>query len=798
MSFDADVAKDGPGRVVRVDLSYDNFSSVDARWGSAAGYLDGSNLYSSRVLSVAPIRRGFGQQRVATAGSTELVLDNADGGLDSFVGRESAANLAKMRLRIYVTLFDPGVEPLVFSSKLLGEFALTEWYTRDNTTIRLQLGDDVMGALSQQAALPSLADWEAVGNSANNPLSQGFGRPDSLDGEGAVPVQLAFGEDWLLALPHLLPLGTVDAAYQNMMVVPVCCTDDTGAGDANDVTNLRISWLDPNAGVAPRLLDVPRTVWDDVNRVDLVVWSVERSPSITKDGRTYRVIYLVVRADLGAISATNNWLTGQAAAAAGGSNFSYDMPQFHLEAAAGYPWTALYQMRGYAGNYPGTPQYANVGAGVLAWFVKGFPLSARTQTTSPQQHPVDVLTDLVTHYSNSDTITVDGTAAARTKAGNPNSACFGVVQPWVERANNPAVFQPPPSLRQALTRLAQSSDIDIFINWNGEFSFSSDVRDFTVATQGSTITALSETQVAPGSMTEQLPSNGERFSIYNRLFFTGAKAYPAEGRDAPYQGPYDFFLGVRGPAIADRIIEASLEQGWRPWRQQAQAPWFWRAINVLPRPRIRFRYNIGALRLELGAYFTLSWTRGPSINGPFASTVFQCEALTYAPGGDSIEVEAIWRDDVVDPGELPYLLDDETLVVRSKGATSGSAVPVGGGDEVNFGGTIDLVAMGVLAGDILVLRDTAEAADLFTLNGAWRINTVDVAAVFVDLNGEGNYPGAGTVPNGEWYIARGFVNYPTEVDDPTNYPSGSLFYGKVTNSAGEFSDSSTGNKLLNG
>lgn len=240
MGFAEESVKDGIGRVIRCDLSTDGFSTVDYRLGTAAGLLDGTNHYSARVLSLGAVRRGFGTNRVASGGTTELVLDNSDGALDALAGRANMSTQARLRVRIYVCLFAPGTSPATFTSKLLGEFILTEWVRRTNSKLTLQLGDDVMGSVSQQCLLPTLAGWEAVGTTATNPLKEGFGRPDGIASDGSTPLQLAFGEDWVQALPHLIPLGTVDAAYQNKVIVPVCCTDDTGAGSSNDVTNLRI------------------------------------------------------------------------------------------------------------------------------------------------------------------------------------------------------------------------------------------------------------------------------------------------------------------------------------------------------------------------------------------------------------------------------------------------------------------------------------------------------------------------------------------------------------------------------
>lgn len=793
MTFETEVVKDGIGRCIRVDVSTDKFSTIAARWGTVAGLLDGTNEYSSRVLSVGSVRRGLGHQRVATAGTTELVLDNTDGALDNYATYQSMSTIAKFRARIYVVLFTPGATPASADSKLLGEFSMSSWARRTNTTLRMELADDVMGNVSQQAVLPTLADWEAIGTTANNPIKNGFGRPDSLDGEGVVPIQIAFGEDWLLAMPHLLPIGTVDAAYQNKMIVPICCTSSTDASVATDCTSLRIMLGGQGGSGGVRWVDVPTSYWDDVNRIDGEIWRVERSPTITKDGRSWKVIYLVVRADLGVLSWDFSWLRGGGVRNNGDPvTFSYDSPQYSMEAMGGYPWTSLFTMRGYVDNDPSQPQYANIGSGVLAWYVKGFPLSARTQTTAAAQHPVDVLTDLATYYSASTTITVDSTAAGRVKAGNPWSACFGVIQPWTERANNPTVFSPPPSLRQAISKLAQSGDLDVFINWAGQFSFSSDVRDFTVVTTVASALAIEEEQTS--HVEDWLPANGERWAAYNRLFFTGGRPYPAEQRDVPFQGPFDFEVGETGISIADRIIEASVEQGWRVWYQQAIRPISWRQLDYSARPMIRFRYNIGALQLELGSYFRMAWTRGTEVAGPYPDTVFQCESITYAPGDDSVEVEAIWRGDIEE--ENSYLLDDESLLVRSKGGLSGSCTENAVAELFDFGGTINLTTIGVTAGDILLIREASEAADTFLYNRAYRIAVV-TSSTRVEVIG-GHTETAHVTANADWSILRGFTTYPTAVGDPTNYPSGSLMYGKVTDSGGLYSDSSDGNILLSG
>jgi hypothetical protein len=810
VSVNDELMKDGRGRVIRIDGSIDKFSTVAYRWGEAAGALDGTNDYNARILSVAPVRRSLGEQRVATASTCTVVLDNADGGLDALAGQASLPTQSRLRLRIYVALYDPAASPLVFASKLLGEFSLAQWIRRDNTTLTLSLADDVMGAVSQQATLPNFLDWHNVGGSAaTNPLYDAFSLPDSET--EYTSLQLAFGEDWVLAHPHVLPHGTVDAAYQGKVIIPICCTRSTDAVSATEITALRISWLNWDTG-SVELRDVPTTAVENVvggAATSRNVWTIERSPTITKDGKTFKIIYLVVRSDLGCFEIMNNWLTGQKAIPGGTGGF-HPQPQF--EGLGNYGFGGIAAQRAWASNDPERPQYAYFAAGVLAWYVKGVPLSARTQTTTAIQHPVDVLTDLVSYYSNNTGITLDTAQMARVKVATRIAACAGTVQPWMTgpKRGDP-VFVPPPSLRQTITAICQSSDIDAFINWSGEFSLSTDFWDFTIATSGTaswtpdaayqtsgngTTTqyipaVIPETWLQDG-VEEWVPSEGERWAPYNRLWFNGAKASPGDGiQSVPFQGPWDFDNWDTSITLSYRIVEATLEQGWRPFRQQAIAPAYWRQLNSVARTMVRFRTHIGGLMLEIGQYFALSWTRGPTLGGPYSGTIFQCEAITYAPGDDSVEVTAVWRQDVMT--ERQYLLDDETMIVRSKGGLSGSATPDGAG-TVNFGGTINLTTMGVVAGDILVLRDTSQAADVFTLNAAFRIGTVSATS----LDCAAGTPPVGTVVDADWSIQRGATTYHTAVSDPTNYPLGGEMYGKTTDASGATSDSAEGNRLISG
>lgn len=132
--------------------------------------------------------------------------------------------------------------------------------------------------------------------------------------------------------------------------------------------------------------------------------------------------------------------------------------------------------------------------------------------------------------------------------------------------------------------------------------------------------------------------------------------------------------------------------------------------------------------------------------------------------------------------------------MRSKGALTGSADLSDDAPTVVFGGTINLTTMGVAVGDMLVVRDSTEADDVFLQNTTYRITEVtDSTTLQVTPNTV-----VATIANADWYICRGYTTYPTAVSDPTNYPYGGDMYGKVANSSGEFSNSDPANLLISG
>jgi hypothetical protein len=775
VSFDSEVVKPGRGRSILIDVSTDGFATVPYRWGDKSGTFDGAtSARQNRLISISPIKRALGRNRIAASSTCTIEIDNADGAIDALCGRGAMASVAAARFRIYVVIWDPvaGYADGTSDNKLLGEFSLMQWPVQNNSTVTFSLADDFMSRLGSGLQLPTLRDWIGIGTSSNNPFFRAVGYPSSISID--TPIQLAFGEDWLLAFPHLIPWqnNAFATTYYNKVIVPLYSTTDLSAvsqsliDDFGVITEeVEFTLPDPALPPVPRRVQMVnrRSSYDAATNTNVQYITVEKSPTITKGGIDFQVVYLVCSRE--PLSVAVSALLEQ-------YKYAGDYQQYAVDTAG--------------------PEYIRF-APIQRWFFRGNPLSQRTNppTEFGSSHPIDVLTDLVSEYS---AATIDATTAARIRAGTPNARCAGAVQPWYETDDGPL----PRSLRQEITKLAQSSDIDVFIDWGGDVAFSADIWDLTTATQAAALLEVQETELI--SIERWIPSDGERFAPFNRVNFNGGRASLLDntgGQDLPpFQGPFD--VSNADIALNVRVVEVVVEQGWNTYLDQRKLdPLAWRNLDGSARDRVKFRTHIGGLRLELGAYFKLTWTRGPSLGSPYSSTIFQCEGITYSPMDDIVEIEAIWRDDT--QTERQYLLDNETLLVRSKGVGSGNA-NTDGTNLVEFDGTINLTTMGVAVGDVLILRDSTQAADVFTRNAAFRITSVNAGLGQVEVNdpaGAASIP-AGTVSNADWSIVRGATTYPTAISDPSNYPSGGAIYGKVTKADGTYSDATVGNRLITG
>jgi len=831
VSFDTLISAGAPiRRVIAIDVSVDNWATVYRRWSDVSMQSPAGNWYEQRLVSIAPIKRALGQNRIVASTSTEITLDNGDGALDFMCGSSAVSLVSKMRFRVYVWVAD-STAPFTATSdyKLLGEFSCTEWPKQSYAAVTLLISDDVLGRIGDGCVLPTIADWEAIGGSeSTNPLMNYEYSTAPIIDRNATPIQLAFGEDWVQCLPAILSGFNRAAAgpYYKKLIVPVCCTSDTAGtpGAYPEIGALRVemyTWKNDGTTV---FVDIPQSKSMTYAGVfsQRTIWSIERSPVITKNGKSFRIIYLVVAPDLGFPDGIFQ-ADDDAVSASGGSFSSVPTTTANtamhafFEFSGGYDTLIVNYLR--ANPVAGGVQiidWAWWGSRVVGWYIKGpnnrsgisaspgACLSSRTQSRSRQQHAVDVASDLALYYSSAVGLTVDAVARSRVKAGSSQSRATGVVQPWTSGTVNlewnlrAGTYRPPLSMRQVLTKLAQSSDIDIFVNWAGQLSFSSDLRDYITDTSAATLIDIDHTQI--NNLERWVPSLGERGAVYNRISLTGGRAELATGQPVPFQGPWtaDASWGAAAPTVspADRLIEVQLEQGWRPYEQQVQPPWTYRMLDFQARDRIRFATNIGGLRLELGQYFTLT----KRITGVTTiKNYYQCEAITYAPGDDSVEIEAVQRDDIV--SNPSYLLDDELLLIRTKNISGQTASVDDTTNIVDFSGTINLSTMGVVVGDILVIRDSTVAIGSMNRNKAVRISAIVTNTRLGYASPLGPIDATSTpftVADADWYIIRGATTGPTAISDPTNYPNGSAIYGKMTDASGQDSNTEPGNQLLSG
>ena len=820
MSFNAEVLKDGRGRVIRLDFSVDEFATTLARYGTHSGKLDGTNFYEPRVVSVGTLSRGFGVDHIAAAGTVEVVIDNTDGVADWLASRDGMSDLAKLRVRIYVALFDLAV-PTSFDAAQLGEFSLAEWPHRNNTSVRMSLADDILSSLSRASILPTVADWAAIGTSATNLLKDGYtcGYETTPD----TPIQLAWGEDWVRCHDPILTHSTnaawatgtlsnnaVDSTYNTVfMAIPVCVSAWDVGVTATEVEELRVTIRDADGGVSnsSRTVSVPaRFSWgytingqQRYSHVD--VWRARRSAVVTVGGRDFRVVYIELDVHAFHIWAGSirtegmNWGMGLV-----GFANSYDpswptwdmwLPGYQtFSETSGLAFGSDTALQNHLAQKWG--DYKASVTRISAWYARGCPLSAVNSPTTRDQHACDVLGDIATYYS-SPAVPVDSPTFARVKRSTPSSRCSGVAAaPWGRRDENGNVRAI--ALRAAVTGICQSSDFDVFVNKSGFLSVAAYGNDADIADAiaADSLVRIDEERLV--SFEDWVPAEGERGAPYNRVTLLGGKSNWAIGADVPPQGPWILSSdNETGVAASDRIISAELQQGWRPWAQIIDNPLQWRHLETYARPRVRFTTDISALRLELGDFFRLTWGRNVS-PAVYDAAVFQTEIINYSPDSDQVEVEAIWRNDVAT--DLPYLLDNQTylLVVAASG---GRTATVADSSNVVTFSSGSLVADGVVVGDTLVLLDATQGDSEFSRFRALLVSDVTSTTTLEVDDADLDFGGGLAVAT--WEIRRGATTYPTSITDPTNYPTGGEMYGKVaSNITNEYSDNSGPNYLLDG
>lgn len=810
MAFADVITQDGIGWVWLIDVSLDNFATVAHRWSTFSCTV-GSDAYQGRIPKggLSKLTRGFGTDSLMRAGTVTVSLDNTDAAADWLVDRTTVASQV-LRARFKLTLLVyPNGDFSSYQTKVCGTFKCLDFPMRDRERVTVQLADDTMGVLEHPLTTPTIREWaEDAGSTLDNcPLFTRWGAVPYVDWD--TPLPLAFGEGklnaWLASAafnfePAVAGSDDEAAVFASPMLaqraIVVCVTtspDDVSANDVQrlwgvyreDVTLRGAKWSGAESEVSiPKTFILTaeaikaRQIGSSVTPGTKTIWEPKRTQVITKDGASWRIIW--VRFD---VEMYVQWFaTATVNGVVGGSQPDGSNAPVGLVAP---------QAPGGSGGAS-----ADLRAAAFSHFrAEGYPLSARTTPTAPRQVGVDVVRDLIVYYSKGGASAFDETRYAAAKQASP-SEVSGVVLP--QRSMNPRELTKWESkvgwpgsetlasgqLRQSLIDIAQSADLDIAMTWDGKIGIHSSY--FTFANLTATRVALSETRET--DVIERIPSKGERWSPYSRLFVFGP--------DGERYGPFD---NPDATVSWGATLERTLQGKWKRFPRGASDPLYsdgvWeseRRVESVVRPVVRFLADREALQLDLGDLFDFAWTRGGSA-GPYTAAVFRVESITVDPETLATGIEAVWVDDITTV--RPYLLDTEELTLRVRSTSGRTATVTDSNDVVEFSSG-DIEADGVAAGDILVLEDATQAIDAFSRFRCLLIASVEsttevrIQAASLDFDA----PAGAAVDT--WEIRRGAKTYPDSSSDPTNYPNDGLMYGKACDDLDDYSDGEPANVLL--
>lgn len=803
-SFAELAALPAPGAAVFFEASLDNFATaivvdgVTQRWSTVTGNfivpIIGTPLVEcvARITSVGRHQRSLSADGLSAASTLSLVLDNTDGGVDWMTKRETVqTTLLKARFRVVLALFDPA-NPTDTQSRALGIFSCLDLPTRDESRVFLELADDILAAAADIALAPSLKQWaetaasvdilDTAANFSTPSLAGGF---QTYTGAGwgvppNRPLPLAFGQAAIPLTPTVQKFAVSMPTTKVQMVL--CCT------------TLALSPAPPDAALFSLQSSKPEVGLIGERPSGLLWAQLRRSQPVTSDGKTWRIWF--VEFDLALMTRDGNVMNGilggqfgapGALGATPGASGAFDFQAF---------WQAFLDATGTI--------YANA-----------FPLSSHTYPPAFSLDgaqvdfattAADIAKDLLAQYARAgvsvETASFSAVSAA-TPANRANAyvADIGLLS---TRRLEPTVVGEAGQLRGILRGLASSGQFDLTVLPSGAVRCIANTATYEsyVNASGLNLPRLDEERVVADSLRLRTPSQGQRWAPYNRVFLD----LPA-GRQGPFDHPAN--LAAWGRPFS-RIIDASFAQptgaladvftntgatGFDVIEQQFN-------VESRVRPVLSFRCGPEAVTLELGDYFVMSVTRGGATSLPdtYVDAIWRVEALNYLHETGQAEVEAVWVSTVAE--EIPFLLDDETLITRADSATyNGGGVTASVLDDnvVTFSAG-NLVAAGVAAGDILVLKDgdLNEGMTEFAHNRGIRIVSVN-SGVELIVSDTVRAVG-GTIAVATWTILRGHTTYPTAVSDPSNYADGSRMYGKAAEGKvdGVYSNSDIANQLTSG
>lgn len=796
-TFNTLLDSDDSGLVWLLDVSFDDFATVSYRWSTADTTVSG-NDYDARIASITPITRSFGHDHLPAASTTKLRISNSDFAADWLTDRTIvASSLFKARFKLSAYLFNKrsygtAADALDAAAQVIGIFTCLNQPEQMGAGVDITLADDSLGRLAEPLTTPTIRDWQEAGTFHTlNPFTGGPAPAMDWD----VPLPLVFGlGEYNVQVPAFLAVANFE--LQNLDVFPiVVCASKAGTTPSlyPEIRRLQGTFRKDIGGgggasaFAGRSIEIPSKFLSaevGTNGQEITIWRSVRSFTITKSGRDWGIVYLEFNVGWYRRWFEQTWPDPQLTEKGANSTANREAP-FSL-----------------AAQQSGINDLGRTMMAFESFKVAGSPLSvvsttfnSETGLSQPSQRLVDHIFDAIAYYSNATTADMDTAAWTRAAKARNTVLGSGIIQPArprpLEQQQNSGWPSPTPRdgivgvLRTALGEMCGSADVDLFMTKDGLYSVSSNVFDFTAIT--ATRTDVDESRI--DRVRIRTPSAGERWAPYNRVMLTGPGG-------ASY-GPFDNQAAI---TLWGRVLPVTLQGKWnqRLWGESAafgaSSVWEYRKLESKVRNVVRFVADRAYLALELGEYFNFTYTRG-ALSTVFNGSIFRLEGMRIDPATLALELDAIWSDDLAT--DLPFLLDDEDFLIRVASGGGRTATVVDASTVVTFSSG-DLVADGVAVGDILVLKDATQAANVFTRYRALLISSV-LGAFQLEINDPdlAFSAGAGTAV-ATWTIYRGKTTYPTSATDPVNYPSGGTMYGKACSVADLYSDATAANKLLDG
>lgn len=679
----------------------------------------------ARIVKLGNLTKAFGPTNGLTATTLSVTLDNTDGECDWLSDRLTyASDAIKAEFVVALEVYDVA-NPVDNALKTLGLFVLRDPPRRTETVVELSLVDDALGAASQIAETPSVVDWIGI-TDANRPswlvstAINGSFRGSNPDFDWTAPLPLQFGRE-------------VPCQWVGRNCYVICAVAGSAGALPTGVAGITV--FDQGIGL-------PATRARRLGATTQTVWTVRRTPDITKNGKTFHLL----------------WVDVDLTDTSGGYPVS-GLPDWFLSKTQNEATTYGTQSAFDLFNY------WEIHRLVQPVRAQGYLFSHLTDDVNPLVgvHPTQVAVDLVESYAVA-TVPIDAASFTAARTARPGALAAGELSAF----ESPSVLSVyGGQMNKALAGLGAAGLFDVFFAWDGTLTAAAHVADFDTLT--ATIPTLATEDVV-GEISERIPGTGERNAPFNRLVAktpNGQISIDASAEVASWE------------QVKAKTIDASW-MGQRPGRLI-----FYGLVDPTVRPVLTVRTHLNGLLYDLGDYLRFTWPR-EDVGDVYTAAVFRVEAIRLDPESCTVQFDLVWVDDFFDGSVTPYVLDDETTSTRATGSGGRTVTLTTASTTVTFSSG-NLVSDGVSVGDQLIVLDATEAADGFDRNRVLTITgSITATTCVVDASDFGS---GGPFALSTWEIRRSQLTY----------RSNATIYGKTSDANSQFgSPLVSANRLLDG